>query len=148
MNYEQFKERFIEDLKSYLEARGHDTASIDITPTQKLNQEAYDAISVKLENSQVGPGGNFSNLFAAYEKTGDYEMILNHATKLMDEAISNMQSYDANQLIKANIDDWAEFVNYNGDDPRRKKKEIERKIRKTYNEKRKIFREAEKRFIS
>ncbi len=98
MNYEQFKEQFTEDLKSNLEAKGHDIASIDITPTQKLNQEAYDAISIKLEDSQVGPSGNFSNLFAAYEKTGDYEMILNHATKLMDEAISNMPSYDANQL--------------------------------------------------
>ncbi len=98
MNYEQFKEQFTEDLKRNLEARGHDIASIDITHTQKLNQEAYDAISVKLEDSQVGPSGNLSNLYAAYEQVGDYDMILTRATTIMDDAISNMPSYDANQL--------------------------------------------------
>ena len=98
MDYEQFKEQFKEDLKSNLEAKGHDIASVDIAPSQKLNQDGYDAISVKLENSMMGPSGNFSNLFAAYEKTGDYDIVLNHATRMMDDAISNMPSYDANQL--------------------------------------------------
>ena len=98
MNYEEFKEKFTEDLKTNLEAKGHDIASVDIAPSQKLNQDGYDAISVKLENSMMGPSGNFSNLFGAYEKTGDYDIVLNHATRMMDEAISNMPSYDANQL--------------------------------------------------
>ena len=98
MDYEQFKEQFTEDLKKNLEAKGHDIASVDIAPSQKLNQDGYDAISVKLENSLMGPSGNFSNLFAAYEKTDDYDMVLNHATRMMDDAISNMPSYDANQL--------------------------------------------------
>ncbi|MBP3263643.1 DUF5688 family protein [Pseudobutyrivibrio sp.] len=98
MDYEQFKEQFTEDLKKNLEARGYDIASVDIAPSQKLNQDGYDAISVKLENSMMGPSGNFSNLFAAYEKTDDYDMVLNHATRMMDDAISNMPSYDANQL--------------------------------------------------
>lgn len=98
MDYEQFKEQFKEDLKMNLEAKGHDIASVDIAPSQKLNQDGYDAISVKLENSMMGPSGNFSNLFAAYEKTDDYDLVLNHATMMMDDAISNMPSYDANQL--------------------------------------------------
>ena len=98
MDYEQFKEQFTEDLKKNLEAKGHDIASVDIAPSQKLNQDGYDAISVKLENSLMGPSGNFSNLFAAYEKTDDYDLVLNHATRMMDDAISNMPSYDANQL--------------------------------------------------
>lgn len=98
MDYEQFKEQFTEDLKKNLEAKGHDIASVDIAPSQKLNQDGYDAISVKLENSMMGPSGNFSNLFAAYEKTDDYDLVLNHATRMMDDAISNMPSYDANQL--------------------------------------------------
>ena len=42
MNYEQFKE----DLKTNLEARGHGIERIDITKTEKINQEPYDAISV------------------------------------------------------------------------------------------------------
>ena len=98
MDYEQFKEQFTEDLKKNLEAKGHDIASVDIAPSQKLNQDGYDAISVKLENSMMGPSGNFSNLFADYEKTGDYDLVLNHATRRMDDAISNMPSYNANQL--------------------------------------------------
>ncbi|SEA60353.1 hypothetical protein SAMN02910384_01899 [Pseudobutyrivibrio sp. ACV-2] len=98
MDYEQFKEQFKEDLKMNLEAKGHEIASVDIGPSQKLNQGAYDAISVKLEDSMMGPSGNFSNLFAAYEKTDDYDLVLNHATRMMDDAISNMPSYDANQL--------------------------------------------------
>ena len=98
MDYEKFKEKFTEDLKSNLETRGYDIASIEITPSQKLNQDAYDAISVKLEDSMMGPSGNFSNLFAAFEKAGDYDMILDHATQLMDEAISHMPTYDMSQI--------------------------------------------------
>ena len=50
MNYEQFKEQFKEDLRENLEAKGHAIESIDIIPNEKLNQGAYDAISVRLEN--------------------------------------------------------------------------------------------------
>ncbi len=102
MNYEQFKEQFTEDLKKNLEANGHGIESIDIVPNQKLNQGDYDAITVRLENFFMGPSGNLSNLFTAYEKTGDYNMVLDHATKMMDEAISNLPSYYASQL--ANYD--------------------------------------------
>lgn len=75
MNYEEFKEKFTEDLKTNLEAKGHAIESIDIIPNEKLNQGAYDAITVRFENSFAGPSGNLTNLFGAYEQTNDYDFI-------------------------------------------------------------------------
>ena len=75
MNYEEFKEKFTEDLKTNLEAKGHAIESIDIIPNEKLNQGANDAITVRLENSFAGTSGNLTNLFGAYEQTNDYDFI-------------------------------------------------------------------------
>ena len=99
MNYEQFKEQFKEDLRENLEAKGHAIESIDIIPNEKLNQGAYDAISVRLENSFAGPSGNLTNLFGAYEQTNDYDLILNRATHLMDNAIQELPTVDAMQAM-------------------------------------------------
>ena len=98
MNYEQFKEQFTEDLKTKLEAKGHGIERIDITKTEKLNQEPYDAISVRLEGSMMGPSGNFTSLFNLYEEIGNYDMVLDHATNLMDHAIGSMPKYKVEEL--------------------------------------------------
>ena len=98
MNYEQFKEQFTDDLKMNLEGQGFNIEKIDVIPCEKLQQGEYDAVTVRLADSFVGPSGNMSAVFDAYEKFDNYDTILNHVTEKFSDAIENMPLYDANQL--------------------------------------------------
>ena len=98
MNYEQFKEQFVKDLKDNLEAKGHNIESIDVIPNEKFNQGAYDSISVRLAESKMGPSGNLTAMYESYTRIDDYGMVLDHATNLMDDALSKMPSYSVSQL--------------------------------------------------
>ena len=99
LNYEQFKEQFTEDLKKNLEGAGFNIEKVDVIPTEKLQQGTYDAVTVRLEDSFVGPSGNLTDVFEAYERSGgNYDALLTHVTEKFTDAIENMPIYDANQL--------------------------------------------------
>ncbi|MBR5649756.1 DUF5688 family protein [Pseudobutyrivibrio sp.] len=99
LNYEQFKEQFKDDLKKSLEAEGYKIERIDVIPNAKLQHGEYDAITVRLEDSMVGPSGNLENFFDIYEKSnGNYDTVLGHVTEKFADAIENVPGYDVNQL--------------------------------------------------
>ena len=99
LNYEQFKEQFTDDLKKNLEGQGFNIEKIDVIPCEKLQQGEYDAVTVRLADSFVGPSGNMSAVFDAYERSGgNYDGLLEHVTDKFSDAIENMPSYDVASL--------------------------------------------------
>ena len=70
LNYEQFKEQFIEDLKKNLEDQGIKVEKVEVIPNEKLQEGPCDAVTVRLEDSIVGPSGNLTDVFDAYERGG------------------------------------------------------------------------------
>ena len=61
MDYENFKEKIVNDLKDELYERGEDV-TIRINEVKKLN-ESYEAITVMPEGSNIGVNVNLTEIF-------------------------------------------------------------------------------------
>ena len=94
MNYENFKAVFPKDLEDALILKGFNVESVDVTKMEKLGKGMYDAISVRLKNSLVGPSGSLSTIYAAYENGESYDDVLKHTVDKFSEAIQKKPDYD------------------------------------------------------
>lgn len=75
MDYEQFKESFIEDLKAGLADKGFEDVSIKVNEVNKLN-ESYEAISVTPVGENIGINTNLETFFESYENGADYDAVV------------------------------------------------------------------------
>ena len=96
MDYENFKESFIEDVKAGLYERGID-ANVSIHQVDKMN-ESYEAITVTPEGSNIGVNLNMEKFFEAYENGTDIDAVVVKAVDTIEGGLSNQPAVDVSAL--------------------------------------------------
>ena len=97
MDYENFKDQFVEDVKQSLQERGIDDVNITFNKVEKMN-ESYEAMTVTPEGNSIGMNLNLDKLFSSYENGVDYEEIVSSATNTIENNIINAPSFDVAML--------------------------------------------------
>lgn len=70
MDYEIFKERFVEDLKDKLYEKGVE-ADVSVNTVNKLN-DSYEAVTINPVDDQIGVNISINKCFKAYEHGTDH----------------------------------------------------------------------------
>jgi len=96
MDFEQFKEAFIEEVKEKLHESGMD-ATVSVNQVNKLN-ESYEALTVTPEGSNVGVNLNMDNFFEAYERGTELDSIADKAVEVIQGGFENQPAIDVAAL--------------------------------------------------
>lgn len=96
MNYEEFKNEFVDALQERLYERGNEV-TISITNVEKMN-ESYEAITVTPEGSNIGMNLNLAVFAEAYENGVDFDEIVEQVTHKIEDHLSNMPTFDVQSL--------------------------------------------------
>ena len=98
MDYENFKENFMENLKKGLSEKGYGDVEITTQQTEKLN-ESYESISAKPQGSNIGVNMNLENYFHAVEDGMDYNEAVDRAVKVFADGIDQTPTIDVQSLV-------------------------------------------------
>jgi len=96
MNYEEFKNEFVDALQECLYERGNEV-NISINNVEKMN-ESYEAITVTPEGSNIGMNLNLAVFAEAYENGVDFDEIVEQVTHKIEDHLSNMPTFDVQSL--------------------------------------------------
>ena len=96
MNYEDFKEKFFEDVKNELSDQGVD-AKVSTHEVKKLN-ETYDAITVTPEGSNIGVNIGINKFYEAVENGRSYEDAVDKAVEVITHGIDQTPDVDVASL--------------------------------------------------
>ena len=96
INYEEFKDNAIQDIKDTLTDRGL-TVEADVRHVDKLN-DGYDAVTIRPENSSIGVNVNLNQLYEAYSNGHEYDDCIEHAADLAENGLKNAPAYDVDKL--------------------------------------------------
>lgn len=97
MDFEEFKEKFVEDVKEALYQRGAEDVSVSMHRVEKLN-EGYDAMTITPEGSNVGVNLSIDRFYEAVENGAPYEEAVDRATATVMEAMSQRPDVDIASL--------------------------------------------------
>ena len=97
MDYEKFKESFIEDIKIGLYERGIEDIKVNTQQAQKLN-ESYESISVTPVGSNIGVTTNLEAYFQAVEDGVEYREVVDKAVKVFADGIEQVPAVDVASL--------------------------------------------------
>ncbi len=97
MNYEDFKEQFVENLKESLYERGLDDVQMRESHVDKLNG-GYDAVTVTPGDSNIGATLNIDNFYKAFADGADMSEVVSRATDVVIEGIENTPVIDVAAL--------------------------------------------------
>lgn len=113
MNYEEFKERFIEEVKEKLAEQGYDM-NVSVNEVKKLN-ETYEAMTVTPEGARIGMNVNLEKFYEAYDEGRPLGEVVDKALETIDHAINERpdsmmarQEMKEYQTAKYNIDRFLE----------------------------------------
>ena len=96
MNYEDFKEKFIEDVSDRLYEQGAEV-NISVHEVNKLN-ESYEAITVTPEGSNIGVNVGIDKFYGAYENGAPYEEVVDKAVDVVAHGIAQRPEFDIDSL--------------------------------------------------
>ena len=96
MNYEDFKEKFIEDVSDRLYEQGAEV-NISVHEVNKLN-ESYEAITVTPEGSNIGVNVGIDKFYGAYENGTPYEEVVDKAVDVVAHGIAQRPEFDIDSL--------------------------------------------------
>ena len=96
MNYEDFKEKFIEDVSDRLYEQGAEV-NISVHEVNKLN-ESYEAITVTPEGSNIGVNVGIDKFFGAYENGTPYEEVVDKAVDVVAHGIAQRPEFYIDSL--------------------------------------------------
>ena len=101
MNYEEFKERLMEEVKENLYERD---INVDITTTmvEKMNQ-TYEAMTVMPEGSKIGMNLNFQVYYDAYESGLELDYIVDRVVNDIESHLPEMPTVDPDQLTNYEV---------------------------------------------
>ena len=94
MNYEEFKDQFLEDIKERL---ADSKAEISTHEVKKLN-ESYDAITVTPEDSKIGVNLPVNKFYEAVEDGTPYDVAVDKAISAIEGAIEKSPQVDVESL--------------------------------------------------
>lgn len=92
MNYEEFKERFIEEVKEKLAEQGYDM-NVSVNEVKKLN-ETYEAMTVTPEGARIGMNVNLEKFYEAYDEGRPLGEVVDKALETIDHAINERPDFD------------------------------------------------------
>ena len=97
MEYEQFKENFLKDVKDELSERGIGNVNISSQEVQKVN-ESYDAMTITPEGSNIGVNLNLANFYQSDNDGMEYCDIITKAADVVEKAFGQVPSIDVASL--------------------------------------------------
>lgn len=103
MNYEEFKEQLTEDLKQNLYERTGIEHDISVHSVQKLQNESYEALSVRPENSPIAVSLDVQSLFAAYESGRSFDEVRDRAVSTVSEGLSSQPQINLGDLTDYDV---------------------------------------------
>lgn len=96
MDYESFKEKFVEDVKDRLYEQGAEV-DLSIHTVNKLN-ESYEAITVIPEGSNIGVNIGIDKFYGAVEDGRPYDEVVDKAVDVINNGINQRPEFDINSL--------------------------------------------------
>lgn len=96
MEYEKFKEQFVEDLKERLETGG-EKFSVDLNAVQKMNQN-YEAVTVKPEDAIIGVNLNMNEIYERYDRGMSYDTLVREVAEKADRALHDRPDFNLEAL--------------------------------------------------
>ena len=93
MNYQNFKEQFVEDVKGKLYERGLEDIKVEINRVDKLNN-AYEAMTIFTPGNNLGINFPLKDYFRAYEDGIPYHDVLEKAVQNIDENLVKVPEVD------------------------------------------------------
>ena len=97
MNYENFKEQFVENLKEALYEKGMEDVQMREAHVDKLNG-GYDAVTVTPADSNIGVTLNVGNFYKAMESGADMSEVVSKASQIAMEGLENTPVVDVKAL--------------------------------------------------
>lgn len=96
MDYESFKEKFVEDVKDRLYKQGAEV-DLSIHTVNKLN-ESYEAITVTPDGSNIGVNIGIDKFYGAVEDGRPYDEVVDKAVDVINNGINQRPDFDINSL--------------------------------------------------
>ena len=96
MDFENFKEKFVEDIKERLEDAGID-AKISEHTVKKLN-ESYEAVTITPEDSSIGMNLPVDKFFEAYDEGRPYDEVIDKAMDIIENGMSQTPDINVEDL--------------------------------------------------
>lgn len=97
MDFEEFREKLVEDLHEALPERLK-RASIEESSVQKLQNRSYDGITVRPEGTNIGVTLDVSKMYEEMDRGTDYESVLAEAVAIVSNATADMPNFDVDQF--------------------------------------------------
>lgn len=92
MNYEEFKEQFIDAVKERLYEQGSDM-NVSVNDVKKIN-ESYEAITVTPEGARVGVNIGIERFYDAYNEGRPFDEVVDRAIETIDHGINERPDFD------------------------------------------------------
>ncbi|WP_026668073.1 DUF5688 family protein [Butyrivibrio sp. AE2005] len=96
MEYEKFKEQFVEDLKERLQAGGGEYL-VEPHEVQKMNQ-TYEAVTIKPQEATIGVNLNLTEIHERYEGGMSYDSLVNEVADRADRALHDRPDFNLEEL--------------------------------------------------
>lgn len=96
MDYESFKEQFVEDVRDRLHEQGAE-AKVSVNTITKLN-EIYEAVTVTPGGSDVGVNISIDKFYEALDNGRSYEEVVDKAIEVINHSINQRPDFDFNSL--------------------------------------------------
>ncbi len=96
MDYENFKDQFIEDVKNRLYEQGAEV-NVSVHEVNKLN-ESYEAITVTPEGSNIGVNIGIDKFYDAIENGKTYDEVVDKAVDVINNGINQRPDFDIESL--------------------------------------------------
>lgn len=96
MDYETFKEKFVEDLQDRLYEQGAEV-NISVHTVNKLN-ESYEAVTVTPEGSNIGVNVVIDKFYDAMENGRTYDEVVDKVVDVVTNGIIQRPDFDINSL--------------------------------------------------
>ena len=103
MDFEEFRERLMEDLKDSLQDRTGKEYTADANHVKKLQNADYDGIVIRPEGEQVGVNLDAQMLFKAYESGKSYDEVVEQATNIVAEGFENQPSFSVEDFSNYDV---------------------------------------------
>lgn len=88
MDYESFKEKFVEDLKDRLDEQGADV-KVSVNTVNKLN-ESYEAVTVTPEGSNIGVNIGIDKFYDAMGNGRSYDEVVDKAVEVVNSGLAEI----------------------------------------------------------
>ena len=100
MDYENFKEQFVNDVKEKLYEQGTEV-DISVNTVNKLN-ESYEALTIKPVDAEVGVNIPIDKFYGAINNGASYDEVVDRAVKTYTDGIENKPDFDIAALSDYN----------------------------------------------